>query len=107
MPSRELHICPLPTGDVRFSLTLEGSVPEAQISDELTSMLVVVDPALDSYTGRLIPGRLAEEIATSIVLTDPDPDGFSHIAGMDCPKDIAGQLARLAKDRGYNVVGDV
>jgi hypothetical protein len=107
MPSRKLRQNPAENGRVRFALEADGDVSEADVASELTAFVFAVDPALDSRTGRLIPGKLGSEIRTSLFLTPPDDRGISHVGGIECAQADAEVVARHAEAGGYVVVQDV
>jgi hypothetical protein len=107
MPSRKLRQKPPENGRVRFALEGGGEVPEGEVASELTALVLAVDPALNSHTGRLVPGKRGSEIRTSLFLTPPDDDGISHIGGIECAEADAEVVARHAKAGGYVVIRDV
>jgi hypothetical protein len=98
---------PSENGRVRFALEAGAEVSEADVASELTALVFAVDPALDSETGRLIPGRRGSEIRTSLFLTPPDDHGISHVGGIECAEADVEFVARHAQARGYVVIRDV
>jgi len=107
MPSRELTKEVLSGGRVRFSLHREGPLSEDDLASELTAVVIAADSALDKVSGRLLPGRRTEEIATSLFLTEPDASGISHLGGIECAAEQASEVAALAEGKGYRVSRDV
>jgi hypothetical protein len=103
MPARELTAEMTAQGRVRFKLRLEGPVSEADVAAELTAILQTADPALESDTGRLVPGKRNGEIRTNLFLTAPDAHGNSHLGGIECHAAEADLVVSLAEARGYRV----
>jgi len=104
MPARELTAEATAKGRVRFNLRLEGPVSESDVTAELTTIVQAADPALDSDTGRLIPGKKNTEIRTNLFLTMPDAQGISHLGGIECHSAEADLVVSLAEARGYRVL---
>jgi hypothetical protein len=107
MPSRELTKEVLPGGRVRFLLHPAGPLPEDELASELTAIVVATDPALDKRNGRLLPGKRAADITTSLFLMQPDASGVSHLGGIECAAEHALVVTALAEKKGYRVSRDV
>jgi hypothetical protein len=107
MPIRKLRQLPPDNGRVRFALEPGDEVSEDDAASELTAFVFAADSAVDSQTGRLIPGKRGSEIRTSLFLTPSGVDGVSHLGGIDCAEADAEIVMQHVRSGGYVVIKDV
>ena len=102
---RELHIQASESGWVEFRAQQGNAVSESTLESELLPIIYVADPALDDATGRLLPGFRATSVAARLLVLGPDSVGSHYLGGITCTTELAANVARLAAERGYHVVG--
>lgn len=105
MACRVVRITELGNGELVAELDQVGEVSEEEIERELLSVIYKSDPSLDDDTGRLIPGRKGLEISLSLHLTEPDPDGVSHLGGIRGKRELFARVMQELEAIGYEVRG--
>ncbi len=107
MANRILKFNDFEEGSGMLTALLEpgGNISEQEIERELLSVIYRCDPALEDETGRLTPGKKNSEISLSIILTDPDENGISHLGGIRGKRDLLIVALQELKDLGYEIRG--
>jgi hypothetical protein len=103
MPSRELVAEKIGRGRLRYRLGMGAVCSEQELEGELQAILRQIDPALDSDTGRLQPGKRITDVRTNLFLTEQDGNGLSHLGGIECAEADSVELERVAAQMGYRV----
>jgi len=94
-------------GNRILTIDAESDIDEQKLSDELTPIFHRVNPCTDDITGRLVPGKKANEMlqtGPSWLLLKPGKDGFNHLLGIEVHPDLLGALIEALLGAGYETV---
>jgi hypothetical protein len=105
MFSRHLEMQLALGGIVQFLVRPGTDLDEASLERELLPIVYLANPALDSATGLLLPGRHASEVTTRLFMVGPSAEGLHHIGGITCTSQVASHVAKSARARGFHVGG--